>query len=98
VLREVIRHEQSRRDDFRDNRQSDQVSCLLLDRHGVDAFQPELDALRNERHRFRLLGRRVLVAPECVRRYQLAIGRKLLPEFGRTCGGVGHGDDFEVKS
>ena len=58
-----------------------QVPRFLFDRHRLNALQAELDALRDECHRLRSLGHRVLVAPERVGCNRLAFRLQLFPQL-----------------
>jgi hypothetical protein len=79
LLRQVIHHQQSRREQLGHRAERHQMPRLLLDRQRDDALRAEFDLLGDQRHRLGLLERRIVVAPERLRRLQLALRRERFP-------------------
>jgi hypothetical protein len=80
LMREVIGHKEPGGQHLGDDGHAGDILRLLLHRHGDHALEAELDPLRDQADRFRLLVRGIVVAPEGFGGLQLAFGAQLFPE------------------
>ena len=91
LVREVIAHEQPRRERIRHLREGHEVARLLLERKSLHEFRPRLQVARNERHRLDLLLDAVAFLPERLGGQEALRLGHLLPQPRRLDGGLGIG-------